>query len=65
MNIDLDQVDYAIDGDSYGIYDGVIIWVMKDGTMVNRFAGQPGQERRAAAVDTLIRNNLRQPTATK
>jgi len=54
MAVDMDQVAYGIDGSRAGIYDGVIAWVMKDGTIVNRWAGVPGAKRRAAAVDRYL-----------
>jgi hypothetical protein len=37
-----------------GVYDGVAVWVLKDGTMVNRFADEPGYERRAARIQEYI-----------
>ena len=39
-----------------GVYDGVCVWVMKDGTWVNRFRlpGYEGWERRAERVDAWI-----------
>ena len=37
-----------------GVYDGWSIAVMKDGRLVNRWAGEPGYERRAATVDAYI-----------
>lgn len=52
--VDLDQVVYGIDGSHEGIYDGIIAWVMKDGTTVNRWAGVPGYERRAARVEIYL-----------
>jgi hypothetical protein len=54
MAVDMDQVAYGIDGSHEGIYDGTIAWVMKDGTIVNRWAGVPGFERRAAAVERYL-----------
>lgn len=50
----LETIDYGIDGGSLGIYDGVIIWVLKDGTYVNRWFGVPGCERRSEAVEAVI-----------
>ena len=52
--VDVDQVEYGIDGSEAGIYDGIIAWVMKDGTVVNRWAEHPGYERRAARVDAYL-----------
>lgn len=46
-----DDVDYAIDGGWYGIYDGVIVWVLTDGRRINRFRGEGS--RREARVDRL------------
>ena len=37
-----------------GVYDGVSVWVEPDGTYTNRWAGQPGLERRAAAAQAWI-----------
>ncbi len=31
-----------------GVYDGVIIWMLVDGTYINRFEGVPGYEHVAA-----------------
>lgn len=36
------------------IYDGVAVWVLKDGTLVNRFAGEAGYERRAERIQAYI-----------
>lgn len=36
------------------IYDGVAVWVLKDGTLVNRWAGEPGYERRAERIQAYI-----------
>jgi hypothetical protein len=44
-----DDYDYGIELPH--VYDGVSVWVMKDGTRVNRWADVPGYERRAAEVD--------------
>lgn len=52
--VDMDQVAYGIDGSHEGIFDGVIAWVMKDGSIVNRWAGVTGCSRRAAAVDRYL-----------
>lgn len=41
------------------IYDGIIVWRLKDGTLVNRWADIPGYERRAARVDAWIRRQER------
>lgn len=40
MSINMADVDYGIDGGWLGIFDGVIVWVMNDGTMINRFEGE-------------------------
>lgn len=47
-----DDVEYGIDGGYEGIYDGVIIWVLKDGRIINRFHGEGS--RREARIDALI-----------
>lgn len=49
-----EDIDYGIDGGYAGIYDGVIIWVLKDGTMVNRFAGAVGYGNREQRIDEYI-----------
>lgn len=51
---DMSQVEYGIDGSYYGIYDGVIVWVLKTGRLVNRWKGVPGAERRAEAIDRIL-----------
>lgn len=48
------DVAYGIDGGPAGIYDGVIVWVLKDGRHINRFAGLVGWERRAARIDAWL-----------
>lgn len=38
-----DELDYGVCGCNMcgvGIYDGIIVWVLKDGTKVNRFRGE-------------------------
>lgn len=50
-----EDIDYGIEVSE--IYDGVIVWVLKDGTWVNRFADMPGYERRAARVQAYIDRN--------
>lgn len=38
-----ENIDYGVCGChmcGIGIYDGIIVWVMKDGTRVNRFRGE-------------------------
>lgn len=47
-----EDIEYGIDGGFYRIYDGVIIWVLKDGRYVNRFRGDGS--RREAKIDELI-----------
>lgn len=37
-----------------GVYDGVSVWRMKDGTFINRWADVTGQEHRAAWVQKVI-----------
>lgn len=39
-----------------GIYDGIIVWVKKDGTKVNRFAGE--ESHREQWIDQFISQNL-------
>lgn len=51
-----EDIDYGIE--IQGVYDGVAVWVLKDGTMVNRFAGEPGYERRAARIQDYIDFNM-------
>ncbi len=46
------DIDYGIEISE--IYDGVAVWVLKDGSLVNRFAGRPGWETRAARIDAWI-----------
>ena len=57
--MDMDQVQYGVCGCNMcgiGIYDGIIVWVMKDGTKVNRFAGEGSN--REMRVDQFIQQNL-------
>jgi hypothetical protein len=49
-----EDVEYGVDGEYFGIYDGVIAWKMKDGTLINRFEGVPGRERIADRTQELI-----------
>ena len=51
-----EDIDYGIE--IRGVYDGVAVWVLKDGTMVNRFADEPGYERRAARIQEYIDFNM-------
>lgn len=51
-----EDIDYGIE--IQGVYDGVAVWVLKDGTMVNRFAGEPGYERRATRIQDYIDFNM-------
>lgn len=46
--------DIALDVEIPEIYDGVAIYLLRDGQMVNRFAGQNGWGNRAARVDEWI-----------
>ena len=39
-----------------GIYDGTIVWVLKDGTKVNRFRGEGS--RREQRIDQFIEQEL-------
>ncbi|AEQ20975.1 hypothetical protein E3_0610 [Rhodococcus phage E3] len=45
-----DDVDHSIE--LSGVYDGVCIWVLKDGRLINQFAGEGS--RRERAVDSYI-----------
>lgn len=47
-----DDISYGIDGGYERIYDGVIVWVLKDGRMINRFRGEGS--RRERRIDELI-----------
>lgn len=49
-----DDIAYGIDGGREGIYDGVIVWVLKDGRRINRFADLEGMEHRAARIDAWL-----------
>lgn len=46
--------DIAIAIEIPGLYDGTACWLLKDGRLINRFAGQPGWGNRAARVDEWI-----------
>ena len=52
-----DEIDHGIE--IRGIYDGVAVWVLKDGTWLNRFAGEPGYERRAARIQKWIDEQMK------
>ena len=57
--MDQDEFDYGVCGCSMcgiGIYDGIIVWVKKDGTKVNRFAGEGSH--REQRVDQFISQQL-------
>jgi hypothetical protein len=41
------------------VYDGISVWLLKDGSMVNRWAGIPGMEYRAAQAQRYIDFSLR------
>lgn len=51
-----EDIAYGIDGGRVGIYDGVIVWVLKDGRHINRFAGVKGCGRLAARIDAWLAN---------
>ncbi len=51
-DIDWNDVDHLIE--LRGVYDGWSAAVMSDGTFVNRWAGLPGFEGRAAVVDAFL-----------
>lgn len=46
------EVDHLIE--LRGVYDGWSVKVLKDGTRINRWAGIPGYERRAAIVEAFL-----------
>ena len=46
------EIDHVIE--IRGIYDGYSITVLKDGTVINRWAGVPGHEERAARTQEYI-----------
>lgn len=52
------DIEYGIE--IRGVYDGISVWVLKDGTKVNRWIDPktanpyPGYEKRAATVDAYI-----------
>lgn len=46
------DISYGIDGGYHRIYDGVIIWVLKDGRRINRFRGEGS--RREQKIDELL-----------
>ena len=57
--MDMNEVDYGVCGCSMcgiGIYDGIIVWVKKDGTKVNRFKGEGSY--REQAIDNFIAHQL-------
>lgn len=62
LKIDEADIDYGVCGCSMcgiGIYDGIIVWVLKDGTKVNRFRGEGSRcEQR---VDQFIEQALTMP----
>lgn len=47
-----DDISYGIDGGYERIYDGVIVWVLKDGRLINRFRGEGSH--REARIDLFI-----------
>lgn len=55
MDYEQDDIDHLIE--IRGVYDGYSVIVLKDGTWVNRWAGVPGYERRAAATQEYIEAN--------
>ena len=50
--IETDEIDHLVE--LRGVYDGWSVAVMKDGTKINRWANEPGYERRAAIVDAYL-----------
>lgn len=46
-----------------GLGDGVAVWLEPDDTLTNRWAGVPGCETRAAAIDAWIETYLADLTA--
>ena len=56
-----DDIDYGVCGCSMcgvGIYDGIIVYVLKDGTKVNRFKGKEGWGDLEERVDQFIEQQL-------
>lgn len=41
VEFDFEQVDHGIE--IQGVYDGICVWVMKDGSLVNRFTPDMGR----------------------
>ena len=59
LRIDENDIDYGVCGChmcGVGIYDGIIVWVLKDGTKVNRFRDEGS--RREQRVDQFIEQEL-------
>lgn len=52
-----EEIDYGIE--IPGVYDGIAVWVLKCGLWVNRFAGEPGYECRAARIQEWIDEQLK------
>jgi len=50
----LEDIEFGWDGGYYGIYDGIIAWKMKDGSIINRWAGVPNCDLRATKTQKLI-----------
>lgn len=50
------DIEYGIDGGRDGIYDGIIVWVLKDGRIVNRFRGENSVRERK--IDDYILHEL-------
>lgn len=46
--------DIALAVEITGLYDGTAVYLLKDGTLVNRFEGQNGWGNRAQRVDEWI-----------
>ena len=59
LKIDEAEIDYVVCGChmcGIGIYDGIIVYVLKDGTKVNRFRGE--DSRREQRIDQFIEQEL-------
>lgn len=59
LSIDKNDIDHVVCGCSMcgiGIYDGIIVYVLKDGTRVNRFRGE--DSRREQRIDQFIEQEL-------
>jgi hypothetical protein len=52
------MTDIALGIELPGVYDGIAVWLLRDGTLVNRFRQQPGRPaHRIKATDEWIANH--------